>query len=61
MESNLLSRAEAAKILGVEPQTLAVWKSTKRYPLPCVKVGRSVRYRMADVLDFIKANTLGGE
>ena len=46
MESKkLLSRREAAELLGVKPQTLAAWHITGRYGLPLVKVGRSVRYR----------------
>ncbi len=38
-ESDLLSREEAAAYLGVAVQTLAIWKSTKRYGLPFVKIG----------------------
>lgn len=59
MQHNLLSRTEAAAYLGVKPQTLAVWFSTKRYPLPLVKVGRYVKYRLSDLDAFINANTHG--
>lgn len=45
--NTLLSRKEAAEFLGVKEITLAVWKSTKRYDLPVVKVGRLVRYRQS--------------
>lgn len=31
------SPQEAAKILGVAPETLAIWRCTKRYPLPYIK------------------------
>ncbi|WP_298619095.1 helix-turn-helix domain-containing protein [uncultured Zoogloea sp.] len=55
--STLLTRPEAAKYLRIQPQTLAVWASTKRYPLPVVKVGRLVRYRLTDLEQFMK----GGE
>jgi predicted DNA-binding transcriptional regulator AlpA len=51
----LLTREQAAEILGVLPQTLAVWFSTRRYDLPVVHVGRSVRYRESDILAFIES------
>jgi len=45
-ESELLSRKEAAVYLGIAEQTLAIWHCTKRYDLPCAKIGRLVRYRL---------------
>jgi predicted DNA-binding transcriptional regulator AlpA len=46
----LLDDAESAKFLGLKnPKTLAVWRSTKRYPIPYVKLGRMVRYRKKDL------------
>ncbi len=39
-QSLLLSRKEAAAYLGVAEQTLAIWKTTGRYSLPVVKIGR---------------------
>jgi hypothetical protein len=50
---------EAAEILGVTPGTLSVWRCTRRYPLPYVKVGRAVRYRVADLERFIESRTVG--
>lgn len=55
----LLSRAEAANYLGIKPQTMAVWASSKRYRLPYVKVGRLVRYRKQDLDAFINARSIG--
>ena len=49
---NLLTPQEVAARLGVSTTTLSTWRCTKRYPLPYVKVGRLVRYRLADVEDF---------
>ena len=49
----LLTTTEAAEMLDVSPQTLEVWRSTKRYPLPYVKIGRNVRYRKSGILTFI--------
>ncbi|RTL37202.1 MAG: DNA-binding protein [Candidatus Melainabacteria bacterium] len=57
--SELLTRKEAALYLGVTEQTLAVWKCTKRYNLPVVKVGRLVKYKKSDLDQFIKIRTLG--
>lgn len=56
VERGLLSRAEAAAYLGVAIQTLANWQSTKRYPLPAIKIGRRVKYRRCDLDEFIEAN-----
>ena len=48
----LFDRKTAAKYLRVSPGTLAVWDCTKRYDLKPLKVGRSVRYRKADLDAF---------
>jgi excisionase family DNA binding protein len=54
----LLSTDAAAKLLGVSPGTLVVWRSTGRYPLPFVKVGRRVMYRLEDIHAFIQSRTM---
>jgi excisionase family DNA binding protein len=60
-QSNLLTRQQAASFLGIKPDTLAVWHSTKRYAIPIVKVGRSVRYRLSDLEAFLERRTIGGD
>lgn len=60
-QSDLLSREQAAVYLGISPRTLAVWKSTGRYNLPVVKIGRYAKYRKADLDAFIQRNRYGGE
>lgn len=50
--ARLLTPPEVADHLGVSVETLNVWRCTKRYPLPYVKVGRLVRYRVSDVEAF---------
>lgn len=55
--NSLLTRKQAAAFLGVSPGTLAVWASTKRYPLPYVKVGRLIKYRWSDLLWFVEYRT----
>jgi excisionase family DNA binding protein len=57
--ATLLTRKEAADYLGLKPQTLAVWHCTGRYGLPVVKVGRSCRYRLADLEAWLAARTVG--
>ena len=57
-KNRLLTRKEAAAYLGVKELTLALWKSTKRYDLPVVKVGRLAKYRYGDLLDFIEMRTV---
>ena len=54
----LLTPAKAAERLGIQEQTLAVWRCTARYNLAFVKVGRAVRYRASVIDAFIEANTV---
>ncbi len=58
--SDLLTQAEAASFLGLEAKTLAIWRSTKRYPLAYIKVGRLVRYYRADLLEFLENRRVPG-
>ncbi len=54
---DLLSEHEAAELLTCSPGTLSVWRSTGRYNLPFLKVGRMVRYRRADLLTWLENRT----
>lgn len=58
LNNKLLTRQEAADFLGVSKGTLEVWSSTKRYPLPVVKIGHLAKYRMSDLLNFIEGRTI---
>jgi len=50
----LLSVREAAKMLAISERTL--WSITApRGPLPCVRIGRSVRYDLRDLQAFINS------
>ena len=44
-DDDLLTAEEQAAEWKLAPGTLAVWRSTGRYALPFVKIGRAVRYR----------------
>lgn len=60
-QSNLLTNEEAAEYLGVAPNSLAVWRTTKRYQIPYVKVGRLVKYRLPDLEAFLNSRTISSE
>lgn len=53
-----LTPAETAAILGVKAETLCIWRCTRRYALPFIKISRKVFYRGADVQKFIESRTV---
>lgn len=53
----LLDDKQAAAKLTVTPGTLSVWRSTGRYALPFIKVGRKVRYRLTDLDKWLEQRT----
>jgi predicted DNA-binding transcriptional regulator AlpA len=55
--NDLLSEIQAAQKCDLKPGTLSVWRSTGRYGLPFVKVGRNVRYRLSDIERWLKNRT----
>ncbi|MBA3995282.1 MAG: DNA-binding protein [Cyanobacteria bacterium DS2.3.42] len=60
-DNELLSRREAAAYLGIAENTLAIWKSSGRYSLPYIKLGRLVKYRRIDLDAFIMNRLHGGQ
>jgi len=56
---NLLTTEQAAAALGLTAQTLETWRSTRRYTLGWVKVGRLVRYREEEIARFLSERTCG--
>ena len=54
-DSSLLDSQQTADYLGLSVDTLSVWRSTGRYNLPFIKVGRLVRYRAGDLKAFLKS------
>lgn len=54
--SALLTEKEAGVVLNVPPETLNMWRCQKRVPLPFIKLGRQVRYRVQDLTDFLERN-----
>lgn len=59
LDDRLLTRKEAAEILGFQPQTLARWKWEGREDRPReVRVGsRAIRYRASDLVRWIAARS----
>ena len=51
--SALLDEKAAAAVIDVAPGTMSVWRSTGRYSLPFIKVGRNVRYRRSDLIAWL--------
>jgi excisionase family DNA binding protein len=47
-----LTTPQASEILGVKPTTLEIWRHQGKGPA-YLKIGRAVRYRIADLHDFL--------
>lgn len=56
-EHDLIDPAPAAELLGVTEGTLSVWRSTGRYNLPFVKIGRKVRYSRTALQTWLESRT----
>ncbi|KPZ69943.1 Helix-turn-helix domain protein [Shewanella sp. P1-14-1] len=52
-----LSNKEAAEYLGIKSETLDIWRSVNRHPIPFAKIGRRVFYRKSDLDAFIDSRT----
>ncbi|MBO5441489.1 MAG: helix-turn-helix domain-containing protein [Alphaproteobacteria bacterium] len=57
MTEKPLNTSEASQYLGVTRDTLAVWRTTRRYELPYIKVGRLVKYRLSDLDKWLNQRT----
>jgi hypothetical protein len=51
MDDPLLTPEQAADLIGVKPGLLSRWRCAQEGPAYC-KLGRPVRYRLSDVLEF---------
>lgn len=54
----LLTTKEAAALMQMSFKTLEAWRLTGIHgdKLPYIKVGRSVRYRQSDIMQFLDAS-----
>ena len=59
---DLVNNFDAAKTLGVQPETLAQWRYLRKFTdrLPHYKVGRKVFYRRSDLIAFLNTCRVGG-
>lgn len=48
-----LSRSQLASFLNILVETLAIWKSTKRYALECFKENGEIFYWLSDINKFL--------
>lgn len=55
--TDLVDEAQAAEILDLAPGTLSVWRSTGRYGIPFIKVGRKVRYSRTALNAWLESRT----
>ena len=55
--TDLLTPDQVAATLGLSQRTLAAWRSSRRNPLPYVKVGSRVRYRSEDISTWLESRT----
>jgi hypothetical protein len=53
----LLTPQEAARYLGLQVQTLSVWRCHGRYSLKYLKVGAKVMYRQRDLDAWLASRT----
>jgi len=53
----LLTPEEAAELLKISTAQLSNWRSNKKVSIKYVKLGSSVRYKLADVQAYIESNT----
>jgi predicted DNA-binding transcriptional regulator AlpA len=54
----LLNSDETAKLLATTPHYLAYRRWKGDHDLPHVRIGRKVRYRLSDVLEYLDRNTV---
>jgi predicted DNA-binding transcriptional regulator AlpA len=50
-----LNDKQLAEMLNMKPETLKNWRWEGKGPI-FIKIGRNVRYRMSDVLNYINGN-----
>lgn len=54
---SLLSEVETAQLLNISPKTLPVWRHKGKGP-NFIKIESSVRYKISDIYEYIKKQTV---
>jgi excisionase family DNA binding protein len=52
IEKEYLNFHEVGKLLGINPQTVGVWR--KKGFLPYLKIGKTVRFRKSDIVSHLR-------
>ncbi len=60
MTENMLDDVQAARMLGLSPQTLRNWRTQRKGPR-YIKLGRAIRYRPEDLENYIKGRIIEPE
>lgn len=55
-DRNILTRKEAAKILGIHPNKLSILAHNKKIPYKQSCVGGSLKFYKADILEYMRLN-----
>jgi predicted DNA-binding transcriptional regulator AlpA len=58
---DLLSPKQVEADYGIPVGTQAIWRSTKRYAIPYIKLGRLVRFDRATIETWLASRTVNGE
>ena len=61
MPDDMITPAEASKILGAKVSTMAAWRRNGTVDLPFYKIGKLVRYSREDVERFKAESRVGPE
>lgn len=60
LDDNIIVNTSEASILICTPEkSLIKWRSTGEHNIPYIKIGRNVRYRTADLRQWIEAHVQG--
>jgi excisionase family DNA binding protein len=54
----LLTTKEAEEFLELAEGTLPIWRCKQRHKIPYIKIGRNVRYREDDLLEWLESRTV---
>lgn len=54
-KDNILTENQAAAVLKVSPRTLQAWRCTGKGPR-FLRLGRTIRYRMSDLIEFTQSS-----
>ena len=53
-DDQFLTETEVARLLGISPRTLQAWRHRGGHTPPFLKLGRTVRYRLGDVKEWLR-------